>query len=214
LIASTDKIAFSSSEHVLFYPNISYDCPEFMRGRFMHNCSRLLEGMLCALICLDNESDLLVIFLEIHQRQSTKSTNKLGGLDKRAAVELSFPVAASFDDVLRITRQAQGLASSRLVLVEFPKLLYAGFYWTLRRLQQMQPYDVAFLQHIAPSLNGMAPLDNVAATKAASESHHIRTTLVRTSTAVRVRAGAHSIKVSFIQRHSTPKGSRHLHNIS
>jgi hypothetical protein len=144
---------------------LSYDCPEFMRGSSMHNYSRLLEGMLCALICLDNSSELSVIFLEIHQRQSTMSMDKLGGLGKRAAVELSFPVAAHFDDVLRVTRQALGLSSPRLVLVEFPKLLYAGFYWTLRRLQQMQPYDVAFLKHIAPSLNSTTLLDNVAATK-------------------------------------------------
>lgn len=145
---------------------LSYDCPEFMRGNFMHNCGRFQEGMLCALVCLDDSSELSIIFMEIHQRQSTTSMDTLGGLGKRAAVELSFPASAPFNDVLRVAQQAQGLAFPKLILVEFPKLLYAGFYWTLRRLQEMQPYHVAFLNYIAPSLNGPAVLDNVAATKA------------------------------------------------
>ena len=145
---------------------LSYNCPEFMRGRFIHNCGRLLEGMLCGLICLDEAAELSVVFMEIHQRQSTQSMDRLGGLGRRAAVELSFPASASYDEILTITRLAQGLTMPRMVLVEFPKVLYAGFYWTLRRLQQMQPHDVAFMKHIAPSVNGQALLDTVAATKA------------------------------------------------
>jgi hypothetical protein len=143
----------------------SYDCPEFMRGRFIHNCGRLLEGMLCALICLDEASlELSVVFLEIYQRQSTTSMDNLGGVGKRAAIELSFPASAPYHDILTISRQAQGLSTPRLALIEFPKALYAGFYWSLRRLQEMRPCDVSFLKYIAPNLNGQALSNSVAAT--------------------------------------------------
>lgn len=146
---------------------LSYNSPEFMRGRLMYNCGRLEEGMLCALVSLDESSmELSVVFLEIHHRQSTHSMEKLGGLGIRAAVELSFPLSAPYDDVLNISRQARGLSSPKLVLVELPGVLYAGFYWTLRRLQQMSPSDVAFLKYIAPCLNGPKLRNKVAATNA------------------------------------------------
>lgn len=145
---------------------VSYGCPEFMRGKLIHNCGRLLEGMLCALLCLDEaSSELSVVFTEIHQRQSTMSMDSLGGLGKRAAIELSFPASAPYNDILTIARQAQGLTSPRLVLVEFPKVLYAGFYWSLKRLQQMRPCDVSFLRYIAPGINDQALMDNVVATQ-------------------------------------------------
>jgi hypothetical protein len=150
---------------------VSYDCPEFMRGKLIHSCGRLLEGMLCALLCLhETSSELSVVFTEIHQRQSTMSMDSLGGLGKRAAVELSFPASAPYDDILTIARQAQGLTTPRLVLVEFPKVLYAGFYWSLRRIQQMRPCDVSFLRYIAPGLNGQALLDSVVDTQSGTRN--------------------------------------------
>lgn len=122
-------------------------------------------------ICLDETSwELSVVFVEIHQRQSTTSMDSLGGLGKRAAIELSFPASSPNDDILNIARDAQGLARLHLVLVEFPKVLYAGFYWSLLRLQQMGPDDVSFLRYIAPSLNGQALLDGVVATQSGARN--------------------------------------------
>ena len=150
---------------------VSYECPDFMRGKCMHSCGRLLEGMLCALLCLnETSSELSVIFAEIHQRQSTTSMDNLGGAGKRAAVELSFPPSARYHDILSISQQAQGLSSPSMMLVEFPKLLYAGFYWSLHRLQQMGQTDVSFLNYIAPVLSGPELSDRVTATQSGTRS--------------------------------------------
>ena len=45
------------------------------------------------------------------------------------------------------------------MLVELPNALYAGFYWTLKNLQNQSKSDqqIAFLSTIAPSMAGRSP---------------------------------------------------------
>ena len=69
---------------------------------------------------------------------------------RRAAVQLAFTRPAKSDNVRRVLRYAQGLSSRQYVLVEFPKLLYAGFYHCLHTLQQIQSTDIAFTRYIPP----------------------------------------------------------------
>jgi hypothetical protein len=52
------------------------------------------------------------------------------------------------------------------VLVEFPNLLYEGFYPCLTRLQQMGGDDMAFSNYIAPRVSQDFILDSLAATAA------------------------------------------------
>jgi AAA domain len=129
---------------------VSYDCPQFMRGRAMTRSNRLEQGMLCCLVCLDDDGrSLSTVFFEVSMAQSTDSMKPRDGNGVRAAVQLAFAKPAMHDDVHRIFRHAQGLSSGQYVLVEFPKLLYAGFYHCLHTLQQTKSTDVAFSQYVA-----------------------------------------------------------------
>ncbi|KKY26734.1 putative nfx1-type zinc finger-containing protein 1 [Phaeomoniella chlamydospora] len=130
---------------------VSYACPAYLRGRGMYRSGRFKEGMLCALIGVDSEDgNLSVTFFETHLAQSTDSMDSRGGNGLRAAVELSFAHSENYSEILRIARYAQGLSIGRFILVEFPNALYAGFYWCLKRLQEMRSTDIAFRSHIAP----------------------------------------------------------------
>jgi AAA domain len=128
---------------------LSYTCPQFMRGRGMIRSGRLEEGMLCAIICLnDDRKTLSINFFEIYMTQSTDSMKVRGGYGVRAAIQLAFTRPANQDDVLRMLRYAQGLSCGDCVLVEFPKMLYAGFYHCLTTLQRIT--DLKFTEYIAP----------------------------------------------------------------
>jgi AAA domain len=130
---------------------LSYKCPQFMRGRGMIRSGRWEEGMLCALLCLESdEKSLSVTFFEVYMTQSTDSMKARDGRGVRAAVQLAFTRPTKQDDVRRILRYAQGVSSGRYILVEFPKLLYAGFYHCLSTLQKMKSTEIAFNQYIAP----------------------------------------------------------------
>ncbi len=133
---------------------VSYDCPPFMRGHRLHESGRFKEGMLVTLLELDHTTmEFAVYYMEVNLAQSTFSMNGYDGGGSRAAVQLSFLPTSSHDDVLQLCRQAMGLKmDSELYLVEFPKVLYAGFYNCLKCLQDMKDSEFAFHQYVAPEM--------------------------------------------------------------
>lgn len=147
----------------------SYSCPKHMRGQLMKNSGRFDEGMLCALMGLDEDGvSLSTTFFAVHQRQTTNSIREKDPNDARAAVQLSFLQSTKFEDVLRLVRYAQDLSSARFVLAEFPKMLYEGFYWVLRRLQEMSSDAFAFGNYIAPRVTPAFIADSMMDTLAGS----------------------------------------------
>lgn len=134
---------------------VSYDCPRFMRGHKMYDSGRLNESVLVALLQLDHHTrELSVYFLEVHLTQSTFSMQGLGHDDTRAAVQLAFLPTSKHDDVLQLCHHAMGTCPQReLFLVEFPKVLFAGFYHCLKRLQELSESDFAFQRYIAPAMD-------------------------------------------------------------
>ncbi|KAK6364227.1 hypothetical protein LTS17_012398 [Exophiala oligosperma] len=133
----------------------SYHCPSFMRGRRMYGSGRFQEGMLVALLQLDRiTNELSVFFLEVSLSQSTYSMDMSGGGGERAAVQMSFLPTSTREDVLQLSRHVLGLCSDTdTALVEFPKVLFAGFYNCLKRLQEMGETDFAFQNYIAPKVS-------------------------------------------------------------
>ena len=122
----------------------------------MHSSGRFEEGMLCALIGLDHDNESLsVTFFAVHLSQSTHSIRQERERHaNRAAVQLCFVKSSNFEDVHCVLRYAREIAKAQFVLVEFPKVLYEGFYHTLKRLQEMDNDDVAFSHYLAPRMSG------------------------------------------------------------
>ncbi|KAJ9610528.1 hypothetical protein H2200_005305 [Cladophialophora chaetospira] len=133
---------------------VSYDCPPFMRGQKLYESGRFKEGMLVALLELDHTTmELAVYCMEVNLAQSTFSMDSFEGGGTRAAVQLSFLPTSSREDVLQLCRHALSLKmDSELCLVEFPKLLFAGFYNCLKCLQDMKNSDFSFAQYVAPEI--------------------------------------------------------------
>ena len=77
----------------------------------------------------------------------------------KASVVLTFADPGDVDAVRRLLYNAQGLLQERFVLVEIPSALYAGFYWTLKQLQNQFKSEerLAFLSSIASSGAGASP---------------------------------------------------------
>lgn len=144
-----------SHEHTAMVVRVSYDCPEFMRGHKMSGCGRFKEGMLVALLQLDPKAmDFSVYYMTVSMAQSTFSMDSFGGRGARAAVQLTFPPTTSQDEVLQLCRHALGQRSDcELYLVEFPKVLFAGFYNCLKCLQEMRDSDFSFSDCVAPRVN-------------------------------------------------------------
>lgn len=76
-----------------------------------------------------------------------------------ASVVLSFAETNDNDAVRRMLYSLRGLSKDKMVLVELPKILYAGFSHILKRLQEMacSEDDIAFLPLIAPSSASSSP---------------------------------------------------------
>ncbi|OJD18137.1 hypothetical protein AJ78_01803 [Emergomyces pasteurianus Ep9510] len=130
---------------------ISYLCPKKLRGRKIFNSGRFENGMVVALVGLDDDGDeLSVTFFEAFLSQSTDSMVSRGGKGMRAAVQLRFAQPDNMDDLQRTVNYSQGLSSGRFVLVEFPRHLLNGFYPILRRVQRLQGSDLAFTRYYAP----------------------------------------------------------------
>lgn len=132
---------------------VSYECPNFMRGNKIYDSERLKKGMLAALLCFDTETDqLMVYFMTIHASQSTMSMDAYSGNGQKAAVQLAFPQDTNETTIEEFAMMAQNLRShTKMLLVEFPKVLVAGFYHCLKRLQSIDTF--AFEQYLAPRLS-------------------------------------------------------------
>ena len=80
-------------------------------------------------------------------------------LTATASAILAFANPADVDGVRRILYNAQGLLQERFILVELPSTLYAGFYWTLKQLQNQSQNEerLAFLPLISPWVPGQSP---------------------------------------------------------
>ena len=80
-------------------------------------------------------------------------------LTATASVILTFADPSNVDVVRRILYNAQGLLEERFILVELPNTLYAGFYWSLKQLQNQSQNEqrLAFLSLIAPWVPGESP---------------------------------------------------------
>ena len=143
-----------SHEHKSMVARVSYNCPGFMRGQKLYDSGRFPEGMLVALLELDRSSmEFSAYYMEVNLAQSTFSMDGFGGNGTRAAVQLSFLPTSSHDDVLQMCRYALELRpDSELYLVEFPKVLFAGFYNCLKCLQNMKDSDFAFSHYIASEM--------------------------------------------------------------
>jgi hypothetical protein len=140
---------------------ISFPCPAHMRGRAIFHSGRFDTNMLVALMCLDvirNEAD--IYYLQIHMLESNESMAKRRPDHLRAAIQASFLPGTPIDTVKFFARLAQKLEPHiRMCLVEFPKVLYAGFYYCLHRLQNLQGF--AFSDLIAPALTDTMVDSNV-----------------------------------------------------
>ncbi|OAP63427.1 hypothetical protein AYL99_02654 [Fonsecaea erecta] len=141
-----------SHEQKTMLVRVSYDCPPFMRAQRLYDSGRFQKGMLVALLQLNHATmTLSVYFMEVHLAQSTFSMNSFDGGGTRAAVQLSFLPTTTHGEVLQLCRHTLGLCTgSELYLIEFPKVLFAGFYNCLRRLQEMREADFAFQRYVAP----------------------------------------------------------------
>ncbi|EXJ56956.1 hypothetical protein A1O7_07300 [Cladophialophora yegresii CBS 114405] len=144
-----------SHEHKSMVVRVSYDCPPFMRGRNLYESGRFQNGMLVALLQLNNTTmEFSVYYMEVTLAQTTFSMDAFNGRGTQAAVQLNFLPTSSHDDVLQLCRHALGLKmDNELYLVEFPKILFAGVYNCLKCLQDMKDSDFAFPQYVAPRIS-------------------------------------------------------------
>ena len=80
-------------------------------------------------------------------------------LTASASAILSFADPTDTNAVRRLLYNAQGLLQESFVLVEIPNVLYAGFYWTLKQLQNQSKGDdnLAFSNTLAPPTPGVSP---------------------------------------------------------
>ncbi|KAK5954232.1 hypothetical protein OHC33_004805 [Knufia fluminis] len=131
---------------------LSFDCPKFLRGRQMYKSTRFDRGMLCSVLQLDHDTNELHIhYFNIQRRLSTYSLDSRNGRGRRAAVELSMPPHISKQDQKDILPIATGTRPNcTMALIEYPKLLYAGFGNALHCLQNMSDFAYAFGQYISP----------------------------------------------------------------
>lgn len=89
-------------EDVIFNPHrgimfrLSFACPVALRGKRMGLSDHLEEGMLVAMIGLDDSSSLSIAFMEIYQRQTTEAMRPRTGNDLRGIYSL--PQFACFKD--------------------------------------------------------------------------------------------------------------------
>jgi hypothetical protein len=141
-----------SHDTLSIIPRISFPCPADMRGRAIFHSGRFDTNMLVALMCLDVvRNEVEIYYLQIHMLESTDSMAKRDPTNRRAAIQASFLPDTPMDTVKFFARLAQKLEPHiRMCLVEFPKVLYAGFYNCLHRLQNLQGF--AFSNLIAPAL--------------------------------------------------------------
>ncbi|KAL8945029.1 MAG: hypothetical protein Q9216_000013 [Gyalolechia sp. 2 TL-2023] len=132
---------------------LSFACPARLRHRGMLSSGHFESGMLMALIGLNSEHTMFTTFCKIEMGQSTSSMKPITGNHLRASVVASFADPSDTDTM----RQAlyglkQPVRKEDIVIVEFPKVLVAGFYWILKHLQFLSgsKNTTAFSDIIAP----------------------------------------------------------------
>ena len=76
-----EEISFNAQKGVSL--RVSFACPKGLRGSRLETTKHLEEGMLVALIGIDERSALSTIFMEIWQRQSTNAMRPRTGNDLR-----------------------------------------------------------------------------------------------------------------------------------
>ncbi|KAL8943406.1 MAG: hypothetical protein Q9211_000995 [Gyalolechia sp. 1 TL-2023] len=132
---------------------LSFACPARIRQRGMGSSGHFESGMLMALVGLNSEHTLFTSFCKIEMRQSTSSMKPITGNHLRASVVASF-ADPSDTDTMRQALYAlkQPDRNEKFVIVEFPKVLVAGFYWILKHLQflSISKNTTAFSDIIAP----------------------------------------------------------------
>lgn len=141
-----------ADEHEGFTFRASFDCPANLKGQKMHKSTRLEQSMLSPIILVDHDTnELLIQYFNIQMRHSTFVLAARNGHEERAAVDLSILPDATSDDIRETLSIAVGTRSNvSMALVEYPKLLYAGFANILHCLQKMSDFDYAFGQYVSP----------------------------------------------------------------
>lgn len=133
---------------------LSFACPARLRQRRILTSGHFESGMLMALVGLDSEHTLSTTFCKIEMCQSTSSMKPITGNHLRASVVASFADPLDTDTIRQALYGLKQLShKEEFVLVEFPKVLVAGFYWILKHLQYLGSNNIAtsFSDIIAPS---------------------------------------------------------------
>lgn len=132
---------------------LSFACPARLRQRGMFNSGHFESGMLMALIGLNSEHTLSTSFCKIEMGQSTSSMKPITGNHLRASVVVSFADPSDTDTMRQALYGLKQLErKEKFVIVEFPKVLVAGFHWILKHLQFLSSSKntTAFSDIIAP----------------------------------------------------------------
>lgn len=133
---------------------MSFDCPKHLQKDGLSKSNRFSRGMLCAVLCLDHTTNKLsVYYFNIHRRQTSYALVSRYGKHNRAAVQLALlPDSNELEIRDAMSIATGGWKNVSLALVEYPKLLYAGFSNALHRLQEMSDDSYSFSHYISPAL--------------------------------------------------------------
>ncbi|KAL8954165.1 MAG: hypothetical protein Q9222_000049 [Ikaeria aurantiellina] len=134
---------------------LSFACPARLRHRRILDSGHFERSMLVALISLDSEMTLSTVFCKVEMCQSTLAMKPVTGNNLRASVVVSFVDPLDTDAVRMTLHSLKSISRTKekYVLVEFPRVLVAGFYWILKHLQFLSRSDatIPFSQLISPS---------------------------------------------------------------
>ncbi|KAI9783521.1 MAG: hypothetical protein M1839_003691 [Geoglossum umbratile] len=159
---------------------ISFACPPHLQGWEMCTSGVLGRGMLAALVGIDlDNSALSATFFEIVFNKSAEGMKGKGN-GVRAAVRVCLAQPENEDDCRRVLYYSQSILRGKLILVEYPSTLLAGFMHTLRQLQHPDMQAIPFSKEIAPSeiLRGNFP-NSGAPAYAAGEGYTYNLTSLR-----------------------------------
>lgn len=133
--------------------DLSFACPARLRQRSLSSSGYLESGMLMALVGLDSKYTLFTSFCRVEIARSTWAMKPTTGNHLRASVSASF-VDPLDTDTIRQTLYGlkQHDRKEQFVIVDFPKVLVAGFNWILQHLQLLSRSKsaTAFSDIIAP----------------------------------------------------------------
>ncbi|KAL9598369.1 MAG: hypothetical protein Q9219_004531 [cf. Caloplaca sp. 3 TL-2023] len=131
---------------------LSFACPAALRHRRLITSGHFGGHMLVALIGLNSEAKLSTTFCTVEMCQSTLAMKPITGDHLRAAVLVSFTDPLDTGAVRQALLGLKGISPpGRFVLVEFPRVLTAGFHWILKILQKLDNTNtaIAFADFIA-----------------------------------------------------------------